>query len=57
MMGLSVPGAPKIPVVVEVILKQPVWTDPPVGKYRVNNLFVDPETGKLEVEYEDTPVE
>lgn len=29
---------------------------PPSGKYRVVNFYVDPVTGKLVVEYEDTPV-
>jgi len=33
-----------------------VPSDPPAGKLQVKNLFVDPDTGKLEVEYEDTPV-
>jgi len=31
-------------------------SDPPAGKLQVKNLYVDPDTGKLEVEYEDTPV-
>lgn len=30
--------------------------DPPKGKCKVTNLFVDPSTGRLEVEYEDEPV-
>ena len=29
----------------------------PVGKYKVVNMYVDPSTGKLTVEYDDTPVE
>ena len=29
---------------------------PPSGKCRVTNLYVDPSTGKVVVEYEDTPV-
>ena len=33
-----------------------VPSDPPAGKLQVKNLYVDPETGKLQVEYEDTPV-
>lgn len=37
------------------------WTrvienDPPSGKCRVTNLFVDPDTDRLIVEYDDTPV-
>lgn len=27
----------------------------PVGKYKVTNIYVDPATGKLVVEYDDTP--
>ena len=29
----------------------------PVGMYKVVNMYVDPATGKLSVEYDDTPVE
>ena len=29
---------------------------PPSGKCRITNLYVDPDTGKVVVEYEDTPV-
>lgn len=29
---------------------------PPTGKCRVTNIFVDPGTGKLVVQYDDTPV-
>jgi len=29
---------------------------PPTGKYQVTNLYVDPDTGRLVVEYDDTPV-
>lgn len=32
-----------------------VRSSPPPGKLRVINLYVDPTTGKLVVEYEDTP--
>lgn len=32
-----------------------VKSEPPTGKYQVKNLYVDPATGKLVVEYEDTP--
>ena len=32
-------------------------SNPPVGKCVVSNLYVDPSTGKLSVEYEDTPIE
>ena len=31
-------------------------TTPPTDKYRVVNLYVDPSTGRLVVEYDDTPV-
>ena len=44
-------------VKVEVVIKNQVETNPPAGKYRVTNLYVDPVTGRLEVEYDDTPVE
>jgi len=30
---------------------------PPKGKCLVTNLYVDPDTGKLILEYEDTPQE
>lgn len=33
--------------------KELVHSVPPEGFYRVTNLFVNPETGKLEVEYDD----
>jgi len=33
-----------------------VNTSPPTDKYRVTNLYVDPTTGRLVVEYDDTPV-
>ena len=29
---------------------------PPTGKCQVTNLYVDPDTGRLVVEYDDTPV-
>ena len=32
-----------------------VESKPPTGKYRVVNIYVDPEIGKSVVEYEDTP--
>lgn len=31
-------------------------TAPPVGAYKVTNLFVDPLSGKLFVDYDDIPV-
>lgn len=30
-----------------------VDSKPPVGKWKVSNIFVDPETGRLTVEYDD----
>lgn len=30
-------------------------SNPPPGKYRVTNLWVDPVSGTLTVEYDDTP--
>ena len=32
-------------------------SNPPKGKCKVTNLFVDPETGRLEVEWNDIPEE
>ena len=40
-----------------VVVDDHISTDPPVGKYKVRNLWVDPATGKLDVDYDDTPVE
>lgn len=42
---------------IEVVYKDSIPTEPPQGKYKVKNLWVHPDTGKLEVEYEDTPEE
>jgi hypothetical protein len=30
---------------------------PPSGKHKVTNLYYNPETGRLDVEYSDTPEE
>ena len=30
-------------------------SNPPTGKCKVLNIYVDPDTGKLVIEYEDTP--
>ena len=32
-----------------------VTSNPPSGKYKVTNIYVDPVTGKLTVQYDDTP--
>lgn len=32
-------------------------SSPPSGKCKVTNLYVDPDTGKLTVEYDNNPVE
>lgn len=41
---------------IDYILKnQAVKSDPPSGKYKVFNLYVDPDSGKLVVEFDDTP--
>jgi hypothetical protein len=32
-----------------------VESTPPSGKYPVKNLYVDPSTGRLTVEYDDIP--
>lgn len=39
------------PLVVDGVIA----SQPPSGKYKVTNLYVDPVTGKLVVEYDDTP--
>lgn len=31
-------------------------SNPPVGKYKVINLYIDPATNKLIVEYDNTPL-
>ena len=33
-----------------------ITTIPPVGKYRITNIYVDPDTGRVNIEYDDTPV-
>ena len=45
--------------VVEIVGGSPsggIPSSPPSGKYKVVNLWVDPATGKLTVEYDTTPV-
>ena len=39
------------------IMEKILIIETPEGKYRVKNFYVDPETGKLIVEYEDIPEE
>jgi len=34
-----------------------IASEAPAGKYKVTNMYVDPATGTLTVEYDDTPVE
>lgn len=29
---------------------------PPSGKYKIKNIYIDPDTGKYKVEYDDTPI-
>ncbi len=36
-----------------IIVEDKIDSKPPVGKYKVTNLFVDPETGRLTVVYDD----
>jgi len=33
-----------------------IVSEPPLGKCKVSNIFVDPSNGKLTVEYDDTPI-
>ena len=40
----------------DLLAAQGLPSEPPVGKYRVTNLWVDPTNGKLTVEYDDVPV-
>ena len=42
--------------IAEVVLQEALKTAPPVGSYKVVNMFVDPLSGKLYVDYEKTPV-
>ena len=38
-------------------LKKALILETPEGMYKVKNLYVDPTTGNLIIEYEDTPEE
>jgi len=42
--------------VLEIVLERATGFDPPDGTYKVTNIFVNPATGKLTVEYDDTPI-
>lgn len=44
--------------VIEIVfeLSEGAGFDPPEGSYKVTNIYVNPVTGKLHVEYEDIPV-
>ena len=42
--------------VLEIVLESAVGFDPPDGTYKVTNIYVNPVTGKLTVEYDDTPI-
>ena len=46
--GLQNPSGESSVVIVSV---------PPNGKYKVTNIYVDPDTGRTVVEYDDTPAE
>ena len=35
--------------------KDTVESEPPTGNYKVINIYVAPSTGKVVVEYDDTP--
>ena len=37
-------------------VEQPIFSAPPSGKYKVTQLYVDPATNTLVIEYDDTPV-
>lgn len=39
----------------EIIFEKALTITVPDGAYKVTNLYVDPTSGKLIVEYEDTP--
>jgi hypothetical protein len=42
---------------IDFLLKQQaIKSDPPSGKYKVINLFVDPSNGRLTIQYDDTPI-
>jgi len=34
-----------------------IGSKPPLGKYKITNLYVDPNSGKQITEYDDTPME
>lgn len=38
-----------------IVKEKTIKSEPPIGKYKVTNLYVDPENGKLTVEFENTP--
>ena len=38
------------------IKRDGIKSTPPSGKYRVTNLYVDPDTGKLTVEFDNIPI-
>jgi len=40
----------------EIIFEKALKITVPDGAHRVTNLYVDPSSGKLIIEYEDTPV-
>jgi len=41
---------------IDYILKtRAIKSDPPTGSYKVTNLYVDPDSGKLVVEFDDIP--
>lgn len=46
---------PVVQEIADVVVKAEILCDPPVDKCYVTNVYVDPETGKLNVEYDDIP--
>lgn len=41
----------------EIIFEKALKITVPDGAYKVTNLYVDPTSGKLIIEYEDNPIE
>ena len=40
---------------VKDLITTKINSNPPVGKCKITNIYVDPITGKTIIEYEDTP--
>jgi hypothetical protein len=52
---LGIDGSAIIDTIDYILNHRVIRTEPPSGSYRVVNFFVNPDNGKLTVEYDDTP--